>query len=285
VTPYGGILRHTSDYARAAAGVPSCAFVSKSHTRRIPDSNYLLDGLPLACMYSRPIPRTASALRKVVAAGVQPLLPTAAHFTAAQLALFGGSAFGFMANTAPLSECNVRVVYRPVLVGRRGDPRLLVPVLQATRQIAPGQEILCPYNTSAAKLLLASASSRARVAQPDASLAVAARADGADIAALPMAPRPLLHRCPSAEDGLRRQRENLHAFVQQHAAEYAQLRYSPWTVVRSTHRPLAVDVRCSTVLPSILGVFLRHPVRTGKRSTPAACCGQLQRSGSRRGSS
>lgn len=291
VTPYGGCLRHSQDYAdkqtigqdaqlqqlqsaSQASGPQSMASASapsvrvpltplaiKTHARRVPGSGHVLDGLPQACMYHRPIPRTLSALNAAVRAGMAPLLPRLSRFTSAQLQLFRDSAFGFMANTARKSECNVSVAYRPVMTGRRGDTKLEVPLLIATRVIKKGEEIKCPYNSIEAKQKLMSKATTAAAGerQPPQTPAVASAA------AATLQPRSLLFGCSSRQQALRRQCINLHTFLSEHSAEYALLRYAPWTVDSPAHKPLDVDVRSSSILPSMLGVFLRASTHTASR--------------------
>jgi hypothetical protein len=59
-----------------------------------------------------------------------------------------------MANTAEGQHCNVRLGYNRIPVGGRGDVRLSMPMLIASRDIAVNEEILCPYKSNDAKLLL-----------------------------------------------------------------------------------------------------------------------------------
>lgn len=147
VTAYGGVVRDLSDYLTRQ---PQDPLANKSYTRRVPSSNHLLDGLPVACMFRRPVVHTLRDLKLAVKAGMAPLLPSLADFSAAELDLFASSAFGFMANTAEREQCNVRVAYESVASGL-----LQVPQLVATRVIEAGTEIRCRYNSHEAKQLLA----------------------------------------------------------------------------------------------------------------------------------
>jgi len=136
LTPYGGMLRHRSDFGGAS---------SKTHARSIGGGiSLVLDGLPLANMLLRPTPHTAEELAKLVTAGMEPLLPTAARFSDADMQRFHNSPMGFMANTAPSASCNARVEFQQV---RIADHTYRVPMLVAARAISSSEEILCPYRT------------------------------------------------------------------------------------------------------------------------------------------
>ena len=142
VTPYGGILRDITAFAPNA---------SKRHARKIPNTSFVLDGLPLAKMFRRPVPHTKEGLQALLNAGMDPLLPSSADDAAMQR--FRSSAFGFMANTerlhkealALLPPHNVKLGYRKVKVD--GHDVYSIPVLVAKEDIAEGVEIICPYGT------------------------------------------------------------------------------------------------------------------------------------------
>ena len=161
VTGYGGILRHVSDLTQEGAS-PVIA-----HCRRVPDSDFLLDGFPLACMLRRPIARSIGQLEEWLRRDPATLLPDGSMFSKAQLQRFRNSALGFMANTAVATQCNVRVGSQCVVVG---DITYQVPVLQATRAIKSGDEILCAYNSNEAKQLLARQRGAAATATPQQSM-------------------------------------------------------------------------------------------------------------------
>jgi hypothetical protein len=154
ITPYGGVLRHSADYKGKKADDP---LATKSHSRRVPQSDDVLDGLPLACMYRRPI-ASEDSVELGVEAGIAALEPGPADFSSSHLQLFRSSAFGFMANTSRAQMCNATIVYIPHRLGSRGDVVLQVPWLQATKAIEGDEEVLCAYNSYDSKqLLLASA--------------------------------------------------------------------------------------------------------------------------------
>lgn len=145
VTPYGGILRHVID----ARKLP---LLEQTHIRRL-GNDFVLDGLPLANMLHRPIPRTAEELKALIAAGSQARQPTSASFAAADLHRFAASAFGFMANTdrshrgaQVLALANVKIDKKVFKMAGVSYP---VPVLVATRAIATGEEIISPYGKQA----------------------------------------------------------------------------------------------------------------------------------------
>jgi hypothetical protein len=186
VTSYGGVLRSLADFRRArkSLSADSDAFNqlwANTHIRQVADSDWLLDGFPLACMYSRPVTRTPSQLQQALQAGMAPLRPSLVDFSSAQLELFDSSAFGFMANTAEGQRCNVRIGYKQIPVGGRGDVRLTMPTLIASRDIAVNEEILCPYNSNDAKLLLATsavpAAASRRAKEPARDVVTTLRAD------------------------------------------------------------------------------------------------------------
>lgn len=90
VTPYGGILRSASDARKLPAH-------EKTHIREI-GNGFVLDGLPLADMFDRPIPYTTQTLFALEAEGLDARHPTPSRFAAADLERFAASALGFMAN-------------------------------------------------------------------------------------------------------------------------------------------------------------------------------------------
>lgn len=137
LTPYGGLLRHRSDYSSGD---------SKSHGRSIrgDGASLVLDGLPLANMLLRPTPHTAEGLHKLVDAGIEQLLPTSPRCSEADVQRFQQSPFGFMANNAPASSCNVNVTYKSV---RIAGCSYEVPMLKASRAIKASEEILSVYHT------------------------------------------------------------------------------------------------------------------------------------------
>jgi hypothetical protein len=146
VTMYGGMLFNESD-------IPPDL---RSHARRIPSTGWVLDGLPFAWMLKRPVPGTKARLAELVAAGIEPLLPSEPFFTAEEVESFKTTPLGFMSNTARRELCNVRVGDKKVLVG---GMRYRVPALFAKGDILAGEEILCLYNTPEGRELASSPSS------------------------------------------------------------------------------------------------------------------------------
>lgn len=243
VCSYGGVL--VSADAVKARDLP------RTHVRTVKGGGLVLDGLPLACMLRRPIPGTASRLVELVAAGVSHLLPSADTFTAEQLARFGASPLGFMANTAPPKRCNVKVQYVASALGANFQ----VPVLVASRDICAGEEILSPYNSEWGRQLLNEGRKRAHAAvAPD--VDIAPRVMCASLAAARFQRLNLLRDLPAHP--LARQRANLLRFIEQRQEEFSQQLYTPWTVDGQSGQAQApVEVRASSLLPGLQGVFLR----------------------------
>jgi hypothetical protein len=142
---YGGRPTHSDDLKMPTApqlveGRPA------SHARRIAASDFVLDGLPFAMMFERPVPGTLQRLDELCAAAVKPLLPTAANYTTEQLQRFHGAQFGFMVNTATVrmlgqrNNCRVKEV--------RFDEHHSLPLLVTSRAVAAGEELLCAYNSN-----------------------------------------------------------------------------------------------------------------------------------------
>lgn len=254
VCAYGGVL--LSDNMRLSNA-------PRSHARRVLDVPFVLDGLPLACMLRRPIPRTASRLTELVAAGVRELLPSAPTFSAAELAVFAASPLGFMANTAAPAQCNVAIEYV------QGKGRLgRAPVLVATRDIAGGEEILSPYQNVEASELRKQWLPRTPPQACAVDTCIRMCVLSAPVAAARLRRIDLLRGLPS--NALQRQRANLDAFIEEHAEEFAQQRYAAWTVPSPSPRrsQLRVDVRASELLPGLQGVFPhRH---ASSSSSPSA---------------
>jgi hypothetical protein len=152
VAPYGGLLRHRLDIERAGGAVGLSMRQAKSHARRLPGHDYAFDGLPLAWMLRRPIPRDWTELRALVDADVDEMLPTSGlFFSAAEASLFRRSELGFMCNTADVAagqSNNVRVEYRSTSLG--GGLTLDLPLLMATADLREGDELLSPYRNAAA---------------------------------------------------------------------------------------------------------------------------------------
>jgi hypothetical protein len=247
VTPYGGLLRDVSDFDPNDKG-------AMSYGRRLPNSSFVLDGLPLACMFSRPVPRTEQGLQVALQEGMQPLLPSGDPFSPQQLELFGRSAFGFMANTAAPSQWNVKVAYQSVRVG---DMSQQTPVLVASRAIAEGEEIFCPYNSNEGKRLLSEElEAAAATPSPESFAAIAL-----------VVRRNLLAGSSSQLESLQMQRNNLDVFLQKHAADFAKLRYQPWTQDSPASKQLdaAVQVRPSNLVASLAGVYFRAARKSSSR--------------------
>lgn len=152
VTPYGGLLRHRLDIESAGTAVGLSMRQAKSHARRLPGHDYAFDGLPLAWMVRRPIPRDWAELWALADADVDEMLPTSGlFFSAAEAFLFHRSGLGFMCNTADVAagqRNNVRVEYRSTSLG--GGLTLDLPLLMATAELREGDELLSPYHNAAA---------------------------------------------------------------------------------------------------------------------------------------
>jgi hypothetical protein len=275
VTPYGGLLSHDGDLKRMQQQSPAALSLNlDSHSRSVPNSSFVLDGLPLACMYRRPVPKSAQALAEVLQAGITPLLPSQHDFSDAQLSFFRSSAFGFMANTANKQQCNVRVLYKDV---RAGDILYPIPILVATRTIQAGEEILSPYGSDASRRLLRASSESDDVVSTSKRVRFAAPSPTQSAPAAPVrrgAPRgtvrALLAGSPSQPQCLQKQRDNLDVFVRDHAAQYAALPYLPWTKDLPTHsREDVVEQRPSTLVPSIAGIYFRDTQRPPKKRSVA----------------
>lgn len=139
VTHYGGVPVHVGVFKEGgkAYGWPH------THVRSLPDSDFLLDGLPLSNMLTRPTPHTQDELDELLQAGVQSLQPTSRDWSDEELLRFDGAPFGFLVNTAgPGQKNNCRIHWASIAGGLA-----LVPVLVASTEIREGEELLCPYNT------------------------------------------------------------------------------------------------------------------------------------------
>lgn len=98
-------------------------------------------------------------------------------------------------------------------------------------------------------------------------------------AAVPLSQRrSLLIGSPLYGESLVAQRTNLERFVESHKAEFNDMRYLPWTVVRNESKP--IEVRRSTVAPGIRGVYLKQPLQTKRSDTVRASCQQRRTAGS-----
>jgi hypothetical protein len=150
VTYYGGLLRHRLDIERAGAQMHLSPSLAKSHARRLPGHDYVCDGLPLAWMLRRPVPRDWFDLLTLADADVDSLLPASPTWSAAEVDLFHCSPKGFMCNTANASvgqRNNVRVEYRRTNIG--GGLSLDLPRLIAITDLVEGCEVLSPYHNAA----------------------------------------------------------------------------------------------------------------------------------------
>ncbi len=150
VTAYGGLLRHRCDIEQTAAALSLSLQQAKSHARRVPGHDYACDGLPLAWMLRRPIPRDWFEPMSLASADITQFLPTSPQFTAAEIALFDRSPVGFMCNTACAAageRNNIRIEYRTVSLG--GGLSLELPILIATDDLREGDELLSPYRNVA----------------------------------------------------------------------------------------------------------------------------------------
>lgn len=259
---YGGVLLHKGQLkppSRVDVAVNSAvaaALPPRSHARRVPGSDYILDGLPFACMLRRPVPRCPAELTDIVTAGLEPLLPSSSLFSPQEILRYHLSPLGYMANTASGTQCNVHIgVKRVKLAPGATSLDFSVPVLVASRDIREGDEILSPYGLAAnaheQKLMIAA----------------------------PQRPPPIFaHRAmlagnPAHPDLLQRQLANLQAFVHEEFQAFAELQYMPWTTMpRASHRPRPIPVlqKASTLVVGSLGLFLCDPLTTGKQSVKHA---------------
>jgi hypothetical protein len=64
---------------------------------------------------------------------------------------------------------------------------------------------------------------------------------------------------PPYLEALKAQRSNLDRFVAAHRAEFAAMRYVPWTAVWPSVRERAAELRGSTLVPGLLGTYLAEP--------------------------
>jgi hypothetical protein len=248
VCMYGGVLRHSDDVGSACS----------SHARRIPDSDLVLDGLPLASLLRRPVPRTQSRLLQLCADGVQSLLPAEPRCSQEDVRRFFSSPLGFMSNTAEPQRCNVRVAQHSVPLG--GGLTYQVPRFVATRDIRAGEEILCPYHSNEARLLRATASD----APPSSSSGVAGTSPAR------FQRYNLMQGAASHREGLAQQQANLYRFAADNRVDFQQLLYEPWQCGRAelsggVQPPPLVQLRQSTLLPPLLGVFLAETLHTKQK--------------------
>lgn len=144
VTGYGGVIRYGDDVYKDMPAV-------RTHARRVADSGgMVLDGHPLVSMLARPIPTCPKDLEECFFRGMQPLLPTALHYSAAALELFNRSALGYMVNTDEKSRWNVTIKHETIKIG---DIPYRVPVLFASKPINKGDEIICDYNNNESRYI------------------------------------------------------------------------------------------------------------------------------------
>lgn len=138
VTWYGGLPIAKSNYA--------LHHLAKTHARGIPNTDYVLDGLPLAAMLSRPV---LISLEHLVAldSATATLLPSASHagcssFSATEVELWRSTPVGYMINTAGAGEATNLCIKLTPWLHRTCD----IPSLHAARDIQAGEELLSPYN-------------------------------------------------------------------------------------------------------------------------------------------
>ncbi len=95
-------------------------------------------------MVRRPVPSSRAELDQLIAAGIEPLLPTAPPFTAEQVDLFNSVPKGYFVNDSGAPNCKIhnRVLHRPLGVD------LMLPVIVALRDLKAGEEILVSYNNN-----------------------------------------------------------------------------------------------------------------------------------------
>jgi hypothetical protein len=252
VAMYGGLLRHTSEIDGAHC----------SHARRVPDSDFVLDGLPNAMLLKRPAPHTPDGLKLLVTAGMQPLLPSESRCSKEDVQRFFSGPLGFMSNTAAPQQCNVRMEHQAVNLG--GGLVYQIPKLVAVCDIFPGDEILLPYNSNEARRIRAMAS-------PAEGGGSSASGAGSRVPALQ--PRHnLMQGAVSHEAGLQQQLANLYRFVREHQSAFDRLIYEPWQAGRldlpnlQQPKSLRLQQRRSIVLSPLLGVFVEERLNTQYKS-------------------
>ena len=264
VCMYGGILVHSQELKNH--GVPH------THACRVRATDFVMDGLPFAQMLIRPVPGTLSRLSELLAAGVQPLLPSPALFTPAELDRFYSSPLGFMCNTAEPARVNVKIMTLSVNPKFRWE----VPRLVATRDIYEGEELLVHYNTAEGRALrsaeplenakIVAAACAAAAAAPNAGLV-----SGTSPAAV-FGRFNLLEGNPSHRICLQRQSENLSKFVADNKSAFDKLIFEAFTTGQTSlpsgtkRAGIGLETRCSQLLPSMLGVYLRAPLPAARRS-------------------
>ena len=162
VTFYGGKIVHKSVYEPngIAAGL------SHSHARRVPNTDYIMDGAMYASMITRS--STGSSESDSID-NIDQYQPTLKFWKPWQLAAYHASPIGYMMNTAlPGSDrsnnCKIGYLH---LVNNLVD----LPAIFAARDIAIGEELLCPYNDQESKVYayaagVAAASSHGAVYRP-----------------------------------------------------------------------------------------------------------------------
>jgi hypothetical protein len=217
ITAYGGILRWHTDVPKK----------QKSHSCRVTNSSFVLDGWPLARMYRRPTPATEAELQDYIAHGVAQLLPTAADFDSTDVERFDGLACGFMANTADTALCNACIEYINVRVGGIDYG---VPTIRAIKPIAARAEILFAYHTHESKGLLT-----------ELSLQSARRS------------QPATPRDRSVDVRHEAQYRTLQSFATSHSSQLELMRYHVWTT--ASQRNLHIRIGPSRLLEGFVGVF------------------------------
>ena len=150
VSFYGGVIVHQSVYKTGGIAFGQ----SHSHARRIPNTDYIMDGLPFADM----IPRVQQQ-SSIASTSSNEYQPSARFWTPWQIAEFHASPMGYMMNTAlPLStrgnNCELKHI-------RFANGLVDIPAIYASRDIAAGEELLCPYNDRESKLLQVASSPEA----------------------------------------------------------------------------------------------------------------------------
>jgi hypothetical protein len=156
ITPYGGIPVSSKEYCDGgiAAGCPL------THARSIPNTSFVLDGLPFARMVQRPIPDDADGLQRIIADGIEVLMPTVKDgFTPEQIRAFRRSPIGYMINTASAKEVNCRIQTVSIADGTTD-----IPFIYASRSIPSNEELFCSYHNNEQQQLIKGESSTATTA-------------------------------------------------------------------------------------------------------------------------
>jgi hypothetical protein len=154
---YGGIRRHEDEYGRGEHAGKENTEREKSHARRIPGTDYVLDGLPYANMCARVIPLTQAALDALPSLPASTFLPCGSYGADAIRRWFQ-TPKGFMANSSlnPDPQHTAEADRNDNTDLRKQGKMLGVHELEGECQalvvrtaLNKGQEVLCWYNSVA----------------------------------------------------------------------------------------------------------------------------------------